>query len=707
MRRVIILPFGLLAWILWYVVSPSFLPSRYPVHYSDGSFHEIGVVQWTTWLLSPTPTGTAFRRFIYLAHKPLFFAYGGVFLLCVAFPMLFLSVKGTGYKDRLKSGQNVLPDTWWGRFKIRLLSLRKKGAHFSPVQKIDRALEPTHLAILGSTGSGKTQAILRLIKDIMARGEKCVVLDSKGDYTAWLGDPVTSVLLSPGDSRTPLWKVGRDLSRPDIDLVVSALIEEDPHMAAEWHLAARAAMRAVLLFAQTERPEFTFHDLDAALNPDVVIYAAGKYDPKLYATLKNRDSETSRGVLFVLNSLSQGLAEISAGDESAREFSMREWLLSPRQTSLIIKRHPSQAFSFRLTSRLVLGILQGLVMNMPDDRNRRVWLIMDELSVLRKFPPLVDFLERGRSKGLCVVAGIQDWGTMEQFYEAEARTLYTCFVNKVFLSMREPVSAKYYSDSLGESVFDRTTTTANRNNVFSVMPALSTQIQTQNRPTISPGDLLRTPPPDPKKRRIFGYTQISGYPLAKISFKIEPMPSYYPDFIPAEPGRIEREEKAPQTALPIFPETRPKRDDKKPGDTGDGEKMTKKRSVNPTARIPDFIGSDVIDIEDDLGIVKEKEVDEKEEENLQYTKTTLTEKFHPEDTPGNNLKEFETVAKDLGKLLVGGMTGIPVGEFFEAEKIVEDSVEKKLTPEEKKALKKEKKDQEIPVQNKSKLKFKI
>ena len=345
-------------------------------------------------------------------------------------------------------------------------------------------------------------------------------------------------------------------------------------------------------------------------------------------------------------------------------------------------------------------------MNMPDDRNRRVWLIMDELSVLRKFPPLVDFLERGRSKGLCVVAGIQDWGTMEQFYEAEARTLYTCFVNKVFLSMREPVSAKYYSDSLGESTFERTTTTANRNNVFSVMPALSTQIQTQNRPTISPSDLLQISPPDPKKKKIFGYSQISGYPLAKISFDIEAMPSLYPSFIPDTRKDEKEQESSSVRRPPQLPPSDNGGRTRREGETEEGEKMTKKRQVKKE-KPPDFIGSDVIDIEDDLGIVKEKNVDESEEENLQYTKTTLTERFHPKDTPGTDLKEFETVAKDLGKLLVGGMTGIPVGEFFEAEELFEDSVGKKMTPEEKKTIKKGKKEQEIPVQNKSKLKFKV
>lgn len=681
-------------------------------------------MHWTLWLLSPGKTGNAFRAFIFAYHKSLFISYGGVFFVCIVLPMLFLSFKTTSYRDRLKTGQDVLPDTWRGRLRLRRLSLRQSGVHFTPLQKIDKTLESTHLILLGSTGAGKTQSMQKLLKDLIARKDKCLILDSKGDYTSWLCDPSDTILLSPGDHRTPVWQAGLDIRKPDIDLIVQALIEEDKHMAPEWHLAARAAMRAVLLLTQEHRPAFTFHDLDQSLSPDIVREAARRYDPKLYATLKNPDSETARGVLFVLNSLSQGLSEITPAHTTGRRtFSLNGWLTDTNQTRLILKRHPSQAFTFRLTARLLLGVLQGLVMTLPEDRSRRIWLIMDELSVLRKFPPLVDFLERGRSKGLCVVAGIQDWGTMEQFYEAEARTLYTCFVNKFFLSMREPVSAEYYSKSLGESTFERTTTTANRNNVFAVMPALSTQVQTQTRPTISASDLLQIPPPNPKQKKIHGYSQISGYPLAKISFSVEPMPRKFPEFIPdgvPAAGGTQNSSGGPSDALGASGQSTTRA---KSGTAGHAK--TAKKDLPDEARSDEvpasFVGVvPVFSAENQVGDLrvihestqdlsvgetpkKSKTTDFAEENDLQYTKTTLSDRFHPKETPGDDLKPIESVAKGLGKLLVGGMSALPVGDLIEATEVVEDVVKSRKIPSAKElAAKKKKEVAEKPTQHKVK-----
>jgi len=638
MRRLLILPLGLLTFFLWYLVSPGLLPSRYPIHYSDGSFHDVGMFTWTEWLLSPGQTGVSFRSFIESSHKWLFIEYACMLIFCVLVPMLAMSFKSTGYKELKKSGQDLIEDTFWGRLKLKLHSRLFSGVHFGYYQRIAKKQENTHLVVLGSTGSGKTQSILGLLKDIIKREDKCIVLDIKGDYTAFMCDPEKAILLSPGDARTPDWKVGMDIKRPDIDLIVQALIEEDKNMAPEWHLAARAALRAVLLNLIETKKNFSFMDIDNALIPDRVREAVRKFDPKLYDTLKDPNSETGRGVLFVLHSLSQGLGEISGKNGI---FSLSEFLRSPTITRLIIKRHPSQEFTFRLTARLLLGALQGYVMSLPDDRNRRIWVILDELSTLRKFPPLVDFLERGRSKGLCVVGGIQDWGVLEKYYEEEARTMYTCFVNKVFLAMREPVSAEYYSKSFGECTFDRTTTTANRNNVFSVMPALSVQVQTQTRPVISASDLLQLPQPD---KKICGYTQISGYPLAKVSFPITPMEENWPGFIPEGVGTGGLETKQ---------EGKKKLNNQPP----EGESSANTAKVSQSVKVKEASES--------LTIEPFKNFDINDDVDLQYTRTTITEKFSPKDTPGNNLKDVESFAKDLGKLLVGLMSGIPVPEIVE------------------------------------------
>lgn len=620
MKRLLLPITGLSFFLFWYFVSPDIFPSRYPLAFSDGTYHDVGAESWTKYLLDPGSTGDAFRHLVLPEHSFLIIKYLVVLIVCMFLPSLFMTSVKSSYTDKFRAGRKLIKSVFVSKWKFKFMSLFRSGVHFTSWQKVPRTAEVSHLLMLGSTGSGKTQAIAKLLKDIFERGDKVVMLDTKGDYTSYACDPEKAFLISPGDARTPTWEVGSDIpSQLDLEVLLDALVEKEGSENPIWPLSARAALKAVILKLLDRKKNFTFQDLDEELLPHNIRQAAKVYDPKLYDTIKDPTNETGQSVLFTLNSMSGGLSSLYGNGKET--FSVSNFLQDPSKSRLILRRHPSQEFTFKLSARLLLGVLQVQVLSMPDSKKRRVWVILDELAVLGEFRPLIEFLERGRSKGLCVVAGIQDYGTIEKYYKEESRSLYTNFVSKMFLAMKEPNSAKYYAESIGENTYDRITTTANKNSIFSLTPAVSTQVAPQNVPIVSQSQLLHTP--RPSKKGIFAYADIASYPIARIKFPITPLIPKYPDFIPYANGISD----------PPPPPTAP---------SGGGASASMKNEQKQEQKESETTQKD----KNAVTFTKHQRLPDQTKENLKYFRTALEKKFHPHKSMGV-LKDLLQIAEVL------------------------------------------------------------
>jgi type IV secretory pathway TraG/TraD family ATPase VirD4 len=98
-------------------------------------------------------------------------------------------------------------------------------------------------------------------------------------------------------------------------------------------------------------------------------------------------------------------------DPSARRFSIRTWLHHPAPyRPLILQHDPGYRELSRIWIASMLGLLASAVgsPSLPESRERRVWLFLDEFPQLPPIKQFPTFLELGRSKGVAVVIGAQD-----------------------------------------------------------------------------------------------------------------------------------------------------------------------------------------------------------------------------------------------------------------------------------------------------------
>src|SRR5829696_4603983 len=82
-----------------------------------------------------------------------------------------------------------------------------KGVALVPSVPLGRDREARHFLIVGSVGGGKTQTMLHLISEALARGDGLLVLDTKGDMMGGLPADGEPLLVAPHDRRSLVWDV--------------------------------------------------------------------------------------------------------------------------------------------------------------------------------------------------------------------------------------------------------------------------------------------------------------------------------------------------------------------------------------------------------------------------------------------------------------------------------------------------------------------
>ena len=91
------------------------------------------------------------------------------------------------------------------RLSTKLLRVR-------PALAIPRAIESSHLLIMGDSGTGKSALIRQLLGQLEGRGDTAIVYDPAVEYTPQFYTPKRGdVILNPLDARAPYWSPGDEL----------------------------------------------------------------------------------------------------------------------------------------------------------------------------------------------------------------------------------------------------------------------------------------------------------------------------------------------------------------------------------------------------------------------------------------------------------------------------------------------------------------
>jgi type IV secretory pathway TraG/TraD family ATPase VirD4 len=285
------------------------------------------------------------------------------------------------------------------------------------------AEECKHFKLIGTTGTGKSTAIRELLAGALERGDRAIISDPDAGYLAqfhrrYRGD----VVLNPFERDSMKWDPFAEVgSSYDIEQLASALIpfSDDPGTR-EWRGYARTFFTAVFKQCRHRRN----HSLDDLWRL-LTIAPNDELRPLLTGTPAQPFLEPDNARMFgsirsVLSSAIAALEYISA--QRAAPFSVRAWVNGGHGV-LFIPYRAGQIAALRtiIAAWMRLAIVEA--MSQPEERDQRLWFIVDELDALGAIDGLKDALARLRKFGGRVVLGFQSIAQVASTYAGDAHTI--------------------------------------------------------------------------------------------------------------------------------------------------------------------------------------------------------------------------------------------------------------------------------------------
>ena len=338
------------------------------------------------------------------------------------------------------------PRSWWPRRSPAAAD----GVQIAGVV-VPRAVETSHFVITGSTGTGKSTILRRLLQQIARRGETAIVLDPECQLTPEFYDPHRhDVILNPTDRRCPYWSPWFELAAEgDAETLASSVIPDPPERGSsnEHYFVHSARELFVALLHQIPTPDP--HALSRVLfGPLSDLLALIKETPAASHVVADA-SDQRAGIISTLQIALRGFRFLPP--ESEQTWSARAW--QEQRTGWLFL--PSQEQAREAVSAMHTIWLDALIRRLLDTdlaraQQERVWIIMDELATVRRLQHLEDMLTRGRKRGVAVVLGFQAIPQLRKLYGRESTaTLLAAPAVKLFLRVGEPDTARWCSDAIG------------------------------------------------------------------------------------------------------------------------------------------------------------------------------------------------------------------------------------------------------------------
>lgn len=327
--------------------------------------------------------------------------------------------------------------------------ITKEALYLAYNLALSKTREVLSFAYIGGQGSGKTTALKFLLRQLIGRKKtKIILLDQKGDLTAeWPASDV--ILFAPHDQRSHAWDIGADVTGEIAAQEFAATLVSTEGPETVWPQGARQIIEAVIIALQRQHGTgWGFVELLEALqsSPEGLraIVEPVRPDALTFLGIDDTGEFTRTSIGYITNLQTAALPflrplALAWGHVlKAERVSLRSWLhgKGPNAQTLILQNNTDFP---EISAGWMRQVIQRLVRisgssSFPDDRERRIWFILDEFPQLGHMPDLLRVPETHRSKGATLVLTAQ---SISQIYSTYGRedgdTLVNLMQTKIIL----------------------------------------------------------------------------------------------------------------------------------------------------------------------------------------------------------------------------------------------------------------------------------
>lgn len=358
-------------------------------------------------------------------------------------------------RDRVITGTLVTTEK-----KLAKLTAKEAGSNALSIGKVPvpPRLETRHMAMIGTTGSGKTTALRQMLDGIEARGEAALVYDTSGEFIAHYYRPERGdIILNPFDDRCAFWTPFAEITHPaDAARIAHQFVTEASHHDNDVWLETSRILVANILRELWKQGDPTLPDLLAMLQNMTKEQLKERLQGTSSARTFAEDADRATGsVLFMLAKAADLIQFLRAEDSGGKPFAFRDfihgldkrsgakpWIFVPRKEDYFEASKPLLACWLECAASAVLGL--------PPSPDRRIWFVLDELADLPRVDNLARLLPEGRKFGAAVVLTFQALGQMQNRYGPQiAESMLGCCNTKLFLQTIDAETRQWASDAIG------------------------------------------------------------------------------------------------------------------------------------------------------------------------------------------------------------------------------------------------------------------
>lgn len=386
----------------------------------------------------------------------------GSFLAGIFLSILFFIHRGKKrYQKHIERGGKIVK---WQELKNLLKKQRKASDLKIDTLPLVKDQETLHTLLVGSTGTGKTNLLYKLLPQIREKNQKALIVDLNGSFVKTHYDPKRDIILNPFDQRGSLWTPWADLKElSHYDAFAKAMIPGTFSTDTFWDKGAATILSEALLKLKAEGKESIHALTQILLASDLKTQEAFFKGTNAASLVSEASEKTTASILATLAPNIKALTLLEDVKDDSNKgptvpFSMREWIQEEKEGWLFLTAAPDQRETLTPLISTWLDISLSSLMSLEPDHKRRVWFILDELPALQKVPSLKTFLSESRKYGGAIVAGVQNFAQLEAIYgRFDAEALLNQFRTLFVFNTSHPETCKDLSNMLGEQEIQETT----------------------------------------------------------------------------------------------------------------------------------------------------------------------------------------------------------------------------------------------------------
>lgn len=312
--------------------------------------------------------------------------------------------------------------------------------------------EVKHCFIIGRPGAGKTVGLSQILDNLKSRNSKGIVYDFKGDYLSKFYSPATDIIFNPLDRRGTGWTIFNEIKNiMDVDAIAASLIPEGFDADKYFNEAARDVFAGLLhyLYQSGKRTNKDIWETVTKENAAIAeILKNTKGGERGYKYIEDGSSKQALGVMSTLMQYVKSFEFMAAADGN---FSVRDWLYNDKGGFIFVTNYSDIVDTLKPVLSLFIDLLGRKLLSMPDDYNRRIYILLDECGTLQRLSTLVNLLTLSRSKGGSCWLGIQDIGQLDKIYHQHTRqTILNATGTHINFCINDETTAEMLSKDIGD-----------------------------------------------------------------------------------------------------------------------------------------------------------------------------------------------------------------------------------------------------------------